>query len=145
MRFAFFTILMFVIFKANAQKIPWRNTQHWKLYNISTGNIFSYPVDTLKNFPYYPLNEDSILTFMSMITEIPSDDPPVWMGAHVATYEKDRVIYKLEISQYGGFFYDEKTQRYFQIPPQKRDDWHAYIRACFMSLEIVHSIKISTY
>lgn len=134
MRLIYCIILTFLVSFGKAQTIQWESTHHWKLYSISGGDIFSYSVDTLKNYSYYTLNEDSIQSFLATASILPSDDPPVWMGAHVASYEKNKIIYKIEISQYGGFFYDEKTKQYFQISPQRREEWHAYIRIYFMSL-----------
>ena len=135
MRFTFCTILNFLLFFASAQSIPWKSTHNWKVYNISGGNIFSYSADTLKGFSYCMLDEDSMQSFLSTVSILPSDDAPVWMGAHLASYEKNEMMYKVEISQYGGFFYDEKNQQYFQVSPQLREKWHDYIRRCFMSFK----------
>ena len=35
--------------------------------------------------------------------------PVAWMGGYIATCDLDGVVRKVDISKYGGFFFDEKT------------------------------------
>lgn len=111
-----------------------KTTNHWKLYDINAGNLFQYSIDTVKTFPCYELDDDSIHEYLAELSELSSDDPPRWMGAHIATYDMDGRMRKVEISLYGGFFYDEASKKHYQIPDNKIDDWLSYIRRSFMAI-----------
>jgi len=108
--------------------------KHWKLYDIASGNLFQYTIDTLKKFAYYDLDDDTMHEYLAEVSELPSNDPPRWMGAHIATYEINGATKKIEISLYGGFFYDESSKRHYQLPDNKIDDWLSYIRRSFMTI-----------
>jgi len=139
MKNAFFLILLScnVCF---GQSKSFESAGKWKLYDVAGHNLFKYSTDTLKHFSYYSLHDDSMHTFLQGIKELRTDDPPVWMGGpHVVTYELDGEIYKLDISHYGGFFFDERTRKYYQLSEDKRDDWLTYIRDCFIA---VHADKL---
>jgi len=116
------------------QPMPFKMAKHWKLYDITSGNLFQYSIDTLKNFAYYDLDDDTMRGYISEVSALPSDDPPRWMGAHIATYELDGAIKKVEVSLYGGFFYDESSRKHYQLPDNKIDDWLSYIRRSFMTV-----------
>ena len=70
--------------------------------------------------------------YLAKVSIWPSNDPPVWMGAHVATYEINGLERKVEISLYGGFFYDEEAKIHYQIADDKIDRWTEFIRQEFM-------------
>ena len=135
---------IFIIFLINyscsfGQTSSFERSQKWKLYDVAGSNLFKYSTDTLKRFSFYNLNDDSVRDFLKGIREIPADDAPVWMGApHIATYEIDGLINKVDISLYGGFFFDEKSKKYFQLPNNNIDSWHSYIRECFVSFHKGH-------
>jgi hypothetical protein len=116
------------------QTTSFKAAKNWKLYDITTGNLFRYPVDSLKKFHYIELNDDSIHKYIEDVSELPADDPPRWMGAHIATYEIEGITKKIEISQYGGFFYDEVSKKHYQIPDTRIDEWLAYVRRSFMAI-----------
>lgn len=120
---------------SSGQEISIKLGKRWCLYDIVSPDIFKYSVDTLKNFPFYAMDEDSVHLYMVDLGELPADDPPFWMGSpHVASYEVDGVIRKVDISLYGGFFYDEVSKRYFQISEDKVEKWLSYVRECFMAI-----------
>lgn len=132
-------ICYFIMSNASfAQSALFEKTKHWKIYDISEGNLFRYGVDTLKSFQYEPLDEDSIHFYLNGISELSSNEPPLWMGLNIASYEFNGMQHKVDISQYGGFFFDESSKRYYQIASDKKVDWNAYIRRTYMR---VHSIK----
>jgi len=128
-------LLLIRCYPAAAQTSEFEKSKNWKLYDVAGSNLFKYSVDTLKAFPFYVLNGDSVREFLDGIRELSADDLPVWMGGpQVASYELNGVKYKIDISQYGGFFFDERTRKYFQIKQREIDEWHSYIRECFVSL-----------
>jgi len=116
--------------------INWAETKEWKLYYLHSKKAFSYPLDTLNNFSSIPLNEDSMKVFLQTVTEIPVERIPVWMGYYVASCRlPDNKHIKIEISQYGRFFYEEKEKRYFQLDEHLQANWLAYLAAKWRVLE----------
>lgn len=126
---------------ANHNELPpisWVNTKNWKLYYVHSRGGFAFSLDTLKNFQNVPLNQDSMGVFLKGVTEIPVDRTPVWMGYYVASCQlPDGLPIKIEISQYGRFFYEERTKRYFQLSENLQTDWLAYLTAKWKTLENV--------
>ncbi|GGB01557.1 hypothetical protein GCM10011511_26090 [Puia dinghuensis] len=50
------------------------------------------------------------------------------MGAYLSSYEtEDGKEKKVEISDYGGFFYDEASELYYVIPRSISNEWMDYI------------------
>jgi hypothetical protein len=119
---------------AQSQDTSFRAAKNWRLYDISADDLFEYSVDTLKNFHYIKLDADSMKGYLATLSKVSEESPPLWMGAHVATYELNAAVRKVEISLYGGFFYDETTRRHFLLPDDQRDAWLAYIRQSFMAI-----------
>ena len=110
-----------------SQNINWKDAKNWKLYNIRNSSAFSYSLDTLKNFESIDLDYDVMQSFLSEVIEWPRDKSSLWMGLYVATCElPDKEIRKIDVSVYGGFFYDEHSKSYFQLPLPIRNDWLDY-------------------
>lgn len=135
MKFLLLTATIFASTLAFGQNALFSNSKNWKLYNIMDENAFGYPIDTLKNFAYKELNNDTIKFLFANMSELSPDSPHIWMGAYVATFEYNGETRKIEISQYGGMMYDETSKRHYQIDKAKIDDWLSYIRQSFMAIK----------
>ncbi|MEO9210146.1 MAG: hypothetical protein ABI208_03560 [Ginsengibacter sp.] len=110
-----------------SQSINWKDAKNWKLYSVRDGSAFRYSIDTLKNFESIDLDYDVMQSFLSNVIEWPKDKFSLWMGLYVVTCElPTKEVRKIEISVYGGFFYDEKTKTYFQLPESIKNDWLEY-------------------
>ena len=72
--------------------------------------------------------------FMGSAQALHPEAPMPWMGGYIATCKLDGTIRKVELSNYGGFFYDEKTRVYYQIPAIKSEDWLSYIQQNYLNL-----------
>ena len=58
------------------------------------------------------------------------------MGYYVASCRlPNDTLIKVEISQYGGFFYAEKEKKYYQLTDGLKDSWLAYLTAKWRALE----------
>jgi hypothetical protein len=113
---------------AAAQEINWKNTKNWKLYKLNSRAAFSYPVDTLLHFKNISLNDDTIRGFLSSASIWPKEKKTVWMGLLIATYEtEDNRLRKINISNYAGFFFDDATGKYYELPERVRDKWMNYL------------------
>jgi hypothetical protein len=116
--------------------IKWSDTKDWRLYYIYSKGSFAYSVDTLKYFKYINLNQDSMQLFLHEVTEIPKERTPLWMGYYIASCRlSDGTLVKIEISQYGRFFYEEKERRYYQLKEDIGQDWLSYLTRSWIMLE----------
>ena len=123
-----------ITIRCPAQKVDWQKTYDWQLYQLRGHGLFDYSVDTLKKFKSYHLNNDSIRNFLKFVTVISPEESPVWMGTYVASCKSEEIILKIEISQYGGFFYYEKEHTYYILPDEIRVEWLDYFSSCYNNL-----------
>lgn len=108
----------------------------WRLYNIQEFAVFNYSLDTLKIFLSIALDNDTVTAFLSNVIELPKDEYSVWMGLYFAICEiPEGKIRKIEISVLGGFFYDEITKSYYQLPLKIRNDWIDYTSVNFKKIK----------
>jgi hypothetical protein len=132
-------ILVTVIFTVRAYtdaqgQVLWMKAQNWKIYNGGDSS-FAISIDSLKGEKYHQLNADSMRYFLDSVTLLPNNIQPGWMGVYLTTCVIEGEIRKVLISYYAGFFYDEKSRRYYQIPASKKDDWRNYLDACLISIQ----------
>lgn len=78
--------------------------------------------------------QDSMSLFIRSAKPLTTKAPLAWMGGYAATCRIDGIQRKIEISKYGGYFYDEKTSAYYQIPPEKIDTWLGFIQNSYQTL-----------
>jgi hypothetical protein len=117
-------------------QVDWTKTSHWKLYSIPSKHAFGFSFDTLPNFKSRPLDQNSMQIFLGSVTALAADRIPVWMGYYVTSCQlPDGRGIKVEISQYGGFFYDEKEHRYYEISLEVRKDWLAFFDSNMNALQ----------
>jgi len=120
---AFFLLFSFVSLRIYAQVIDWQKTTDWELYKIHRSGSLQYPVDSLKHFNSFPLNEDSMHYFLKKMVAWPKEKTTVWMGAFIASYKTSNEMRKVDISTYGGFIFDEYSRQYFELPERYRASW----------------------
>jgi hypothetical protein len=125
---------MVLAFTHSQSPINWQQTSHWRLYKIKDSVQFSISADNLSLFKNYQLRSDSMVHFLHGIEPLPAEGSPVWMGGAVATCLYDGKIRKILISSYGGFFYDQSSDTFFQLPAQMKDNWLEYINSCLSAL-----------
>ena len=124
------------VFKPLYSPIDWKKTKDWRLYYVRSKEAFTYSLDTLKAFKFISLPQDSMISFLKAVTQIPEEKNPVWMGAYVATCQlEDGTSIKIEISQYGGFFYVEKERRYYELAEDVRNNWLSFFTSKWLQLE----------
>jgi hypothetical protein len=119
-------IIVFSTFNAVAQ-LDWSKSSHWKIYKVPEPLIFKVPVDSLPQINSQTLQQDSMMMYIGTSTILPDSIKPIWMGGWVATYEFGDQVHKIEISSYGAFFYDQSTNRFYQIPIGLKEEWMTYI------------------
>jgi len=119
---------------AGAQ-VSWKETTDWKIYNPGRLNIFTVPIDSLVYLRSRNLPTDSVRQFLDSVKALPSSVRPAWMGGFLATYIFHGDLRKIEVSSYGGFFYDQRSKIYFQLPAEKKDEWFSYLNNCLSAIE----------
>jgi hypothetical protein len=121
-------VLAFLCQSCRSQVTDWARTKHWKIYSIAGQRVFKISKDSLQNLPSSDLDGDSLRYFLSVTKTIPLDQTPVWMGSWLSSYESTNGrINKVEISTYGGFFYDEASSKYYEVPRELSAPWRIYI------------------
>jgi hypothetical protein len=121
----------------NAQKTDWKSGRNWRLYSIRESEAFNYTLDTLKNFQSIPLDQDTMTGFLTEVEQWPKEKYSLWSGLYVVTCELPNAdVRKIEISVYGGFFYDDRSKTYYQLPREIRTAWLEYLsdKISFFSL-----------
>lgn len=97
------------------------------MYDIHDGNAFRYKMDTLQHFKKISLDDSLMHHFLRNAKAMPKDQTVLWMGLYVATCRfDDSTTRKIDISVYGGFFFDEQTRTYYEVPPVLKEDWLHY-------------------
>ena len=118
--------------------IIWDQTKEWKLYYTQSKEAFALPLDSLRGIKSIDFEQDSISLFLRGVTEIPTERAPVWMGYFVCSCKlPDGKLLKIEVSQYGRFFFEEGERRYFQLNRSVQDSWQNYLNAKWMQLESI--------
>lgn len=111
-----------------AQTIPWDSVSNWKLYNVHDFDAFNYSIESLDTLQAIPLDVDTMRSFLTDAVAWPHDKTSVWMGLYLASCQMPNgQKRKIEISVYGGFFYDELEHAYYQVKEGIRSDWLAYL------------------
>jgi len=76
------------------------------------------------------------MLFLKNLTQIPEGNNPVWMGAYVASCQlADGRFIKIELSQYGSFFYVENERRYYQLSDDVRDRWIPFLTSKWLQVQ----------
>jgi hypothetical protein len=91
--------------------------------------IFKVSIDSLNQITNRPLLRDSIILYLTTSKILSDSVNPVWMGGWVATYNYKGRINKIQISAYGGFFYDQSSARYYEVDAGLKDEWAQYINS----------------
>jgi hypothetical protein len=115
-------------------QLHWDKANDWTLYRYQGHRLFKIPLDSLNRYGSIVLNQDSMAVFLASVQTLRPKGPVAWMGGYIATCKLNGAVRKVELSNYGGFFYDEKTKAYYQIPAVKSEDWLSYIQECYLNL-----------
>jgi hypothetical protein len=115
-------------------QVHWDQSSNWTLYQCEGYRVFSIPVDSLKFYGSSPVNQDSMAHFVKSATVLNTKAPLAWMGGYVATCKLNGALRKVEISSYGGYFFDEKSSAYYQLPISEIDAWLSFIQSSYLTL-----------
>jgi len=130
----FCTFLFLSVTIASCQKLYWKDATNWTLYRYQGHRLFKIPLDSLQSYDHLSLDQDSILAFMDSVQLLNPKGAVAWMGGYIATCKLNGIVRKVEFSNYGGFFFDEKTRTYYTLPSEKTEDWITYLQQQYLSL-----------
>jgi hypothetical protein len=99
----------------NAQS-NWKITSDWKIYSVADRLIFKVPVDSLLNIKHRQLDNDSIQHYLAVATRMKDSVQPIWMGGFLLSYQYEGQAYEIQLSVYGGFFFDHRLNYYYEVP-----------------------------
>jgi hypothetical protein len=115
-------------------QLHWEKTTNWTLYHYQGHRLFKIPIDSLNQYGSLLMSQDTMVAFLDSVKTLHPEGPVAWMGGYIATCKLDGVIRKVDLSVYGGFFYDEITKTFYELPSEKREEWLSYIQQCYLSL-----------
>lgn len=115
-------------------QVRWDRASDWKLYEYQGHRIFKLPIDSLKLYRSMSMDQDLMAYYVHSATLLNTKASLVWMGGYIATCNMNGNLRKVELSRYGGYFYDEKTGEYYQLPSEKIDPWLSFIQNSYQDL-----------
>jgi hypothetical protein len=124
---------LFSTLSASCQ-VHWDQSSNWTLYQYDGYRVFAISADSLKTLGSSPMNQDSMAYFIKSATILNTKAPLAWMGGYITTCTVNGRLRKVEISRYGGYFYDEKSSTYYQLPTEKIDAWLAFMQDAYLKL-----------
>lgn len=119
-----------------AQENTWQKTTEWKLYKIDDNKAFRCKPDSLKFIQSVRLDSAALMPFLSSTTVWPKEKYALWMGSYLASFtDSTGKLHKVDISMYGGFFYDERGKTYYQVASGLKKKWLQFINDNFEKID----------
>jgi hypothetical protein len=115
-------------------QVHWEKASDWTLYGYQGSRMFKIPLDSLNSFDTLKLNHDTVASYLATTRTLDAKDQGIWMGGYITTCEWDGKPRKIDFSNYGNFFYDEKSKTYYQLAGSKSENWNAYLQNCLLTL-----------
>jgi hypothetical protein len=132
MKSVIISCLMSTALMASCQ-VHWDQASNWTLYSYQGHHLFTIPIDSLKLYDHQAMNQDSMTEFVKSAKVLKSKTALIWMGGYLATCKLGGITRKVELSIYGGYFYDDKTGSYYQLPDEKTDAWISFLQNSYIA------------
>jgi hypothetical protein len=110
----------------SGQDSDWRTATQWTIYNVQSDHVWKLPLDSLDRYVHQPLSNDTMSLYLSGAKAF-SPHGVVWMGVYITSCMLDNKKRKIDISTYGGFFYDESRRTYYQIPVERQKGLYDFL------------------
>lgn len=133
MKILFISSLLISVLTSSCQ-VHWNKTTDWKLYRYQGNELFSISLDSLNSLQNIPLAQNSMAIYLSQITIKHPKAATHWMGGYIATCQADGSLRKVVLSNYGGFFYDQSANTYYQLLSEKIDDWLSFLQSSYLTM-----------
>jgi hypothetical protein len=125
--------LQFIVLLSCGQ-VQWNKSSDWTIYQTQAHDLFKVPIDSLNSLDTLRLDKDTVESYLSSLELMHPKGPVAWMGGYIATCKIDGVRRKIELSNYGGFFYDEKTNTFYRVSKDNIDSWVDYLQNSYLTL-----------
>ncbi|WP_127127894.1 hypothetical protein [Pseudoflavitalea rhizosphaerae] len=99
------------------EKANWSEAKEWRLYKITDVRSFSISEKEMKKKDF--ISADSLHYFLQDAAPLKVDDP-VWKSFFFTSCQINGKFRKVIISNYGGFFYDAKSKKYYEIKEENK-------------------------
>jgi hypothetical protein len=119
---------------ASSCQIQWDKTSTWRLYRYQGNELSNLSLDSLHSLQYIPLAQDSVNYYLSQAQIKHAKPGTRWMGGYIATCASEGTLRKVVLSNYGGFFYDQQANAYYQLPSEKIDDWLSFLHTSYLTM-----------
>jgi hypothetical protein len=133
MKLCMIVCLQFIVLLSCGQ-VQWTQSSDWTIYQTQAHDIFKVPPDSLSSLDTLRLNKDTVESYFSSLELMHPKAPVAWMGGYIATCKIDGIRRKIELSNYGGFLYDEKTSAFYRVSKDKIDAWNDYLQSSYLTL-----------
>jgi len=133
MRTSLFSVSCLLFVVSSCGQVQWSTATNWKLYRIEGHGLFKMQIDSLRNLGSAALSQDSVGFYLTGAEKLHPKEDLVWMGGYVATCNVGGKLKKVEISDYGGWFFEDATRTYYQIPAENSAKWNAYLQREYLS------------
>lgn len=140
-----FVLIFFILSNsldtAFSQLLDWHKASGWMMYDTAgRGKAFKW--DSVSTYPSTRLSEDTMSYYLSNVSQILSVGPggAAWMGYYRVTCRLSDTTRPILVSNYGGFFEDLFTGKYYEIPIPDRASWLDYLTQKFGS--IVRPVRV---
>src|SRR5580698_8299712 len=114
-------------------QVHWEQSSNWTLYQYEGNRLFAISIDSLKFIKNSMINQDSMAYFVKSATPL-NKKGLAWMGGYIASCKINGSLRKVEISNYGGFFYDQSSSTFYQLPIEKIDDWLSFLQNSYITM-----------
>ena len=115
-------------------QVQWNQSSDWTIYQSQADDIFKVPLESVNSLDSLQLNKDTLESYLLSLELIHPKAPVAWMGGYIATCKIGSIRRKIELSNYGGFFYDEKTNAFYRVSKDKIDSWVDYLQSSYLTL-----------
>jgi hypothetical protein len=115
-------------------QIHWEKASDWTLYGYQGSRMFKISLDSLNSFDTLKLNQDTVRSYLATTKILNPKDQGVWMGGYLTTCKLDGKLRKIDFSNYGNFFYDEKSKTYYELSGSNSEAWNKYMQVCLLTL-----------
>jgi hypothetical protein len=128
-------VLCLLLYRGIAScQIQWDKAADWTLYGYQGSRMFKIPLDSLSSFDTLHLNKDTVKSYLETTRILDSKNQGLWLGGYITTCKLDGKLRIIDFSNYGNFFYDEKSKTYYQLASSKSEGWNAYLQSSLLAL-----------
>jgi hypothetical protein len=135
-KFALGVSLLFCGLVSREQTVKWEKASAWRLYFWGSQNDPPNK-DSIAEYKSAVLETDTMKYYMHLAVAIDTNRSAGanWMGEYWGSCKYLQKVRLIRISRYGGFFRDEDSGLYYELPIDLRSAWYGYLNNRYLTLE----------